>query len=203
MKVRICARCKQEIPIVLFWKSKHKISGLADYCIPCNKKINKETYLKNKEKRLEEAKIYRDANKEKYKEYFKIYKHKHKDEIREKYKPHVREYQKNKRQTDIQYKIKNALSCRIRGSIKNKNGKRSIDIVGYTIAELKQHLEKQFTKGMSWDNYGQWEIDHRIPISSFDLTNEAEIKECWALSNLQPIWKIENRLKSNKILYLV
>ena len=56
---------------------------------------------------------------------------------------------------------------------------------------------------MSWDNYGQWEIDHRIPISSFDLTNEAEIKECWALSNLQPIWKIENRLKSNKILYLV
>lgn len=203
MKARICSKCKQIVPIILFWKSKYKKSGLNSVCIPCNKEINKEQFNKHREKRLAEAKKYRDENKEHYKEYFRVYKKEHKDEIREKYKPHVREYQKMKRATDIQYKLKNAISCRIRGTIKNKNGKRSIDIVGYTIDELKQHLEKQFNNGMSWDNYGEWQIDHRIPVSYFDLTNDDDIKECWALTNLQPMWKKENLLKSNKLLYLV
>jgi hypothetical protein len=52
---------------------------------------------------------------------------------------------------------------------------------------------------MSFDNYGNWEIDHIIPVSSFDLSNENELRKCFNYNNTQPLWKNENRSKSNKI----
>ena len=75
------------------------------------------------------------------------------------------------------------------------------DLVGYTISDLKKHLENQFKKGMSWDNYGDWEIDHVIPVSAFDFNSpdDPQFKLCWALDNLQPLWMHENRTKGNKI----
>lgn len=69
---------------------------------------------------------------------------------------------------------------------------------GYTVAELKKHLEKQFTKGMNWEKFmaGEIHIDHIIPLSSFDRTNEDEVKAAWQLSNLRPLWAKENRKKA-------
>lgn len=52
---------------------------------------------------------------------------------------------------------------------------------------------------MSWDNYGEWEIDHIIPCDSFDLTKEEEQKRCFHFSNLQPLWWRDNRTKGNKV----
>ena len=71
---------------------------------------------------------------------------------------------------------------------------------------LKQYLEKQFTKGMSWDNYGNpngdhtscWHIDHIKPCASFDLTQEDQQKECFHYTNLQPLWAIDNLKKGGK-----
>jgi len=74
-------------------------------------------------------------------------------------------------------------------------------LVGFTIKELKKHLEKQFAEGMSWKNYGDWEIDHIIPLSAhnFSDVNHIDFKRAWSLDNLQPMWKIENLQKSNKL----
>ena len=46
-----------------------------------------------------------------------------------------------------------------------------------------KHLEKQFTKGMTWENHGKWHIDHVIPDSHFKYINveDKEFQECWAL----------------------
>jgi hypothetical protein len=65
-----------------------------------------------------------------------------------------------------------------------------------------QHLEKQFTEGMTWDNYGQWHVDHIRPMSSFNFTSldDPEFKECWDLSNLQPLWETENLSKGSRYL---
>jgi len=62
------------------------------------------------------------------------------------------------------------------------------------------HLQKHFKKGMSWENYGQWHIDHRIPESWFKITcyTDSSFKDCWALSNLQPLWAKENLTKNNR-----
>jgi 5-methylcytosine-specific restriction endonuclease McrA len=76
-------------------------------------------------------------------------------------------------------------------------------LVNYSVADLKVHLEKQFTEGMSWDNYGRrgWHIDHIIPVSVFNFEKPSDIdfKKCWALDNLQPLWERENLKKHAKL----
>jgi len=64
--------------------------------------------------------------------------------------------------------------------------------------ELRVHLKNQFTKGMSFDNYGKWHIDHVIPCSWFNLSDETQFKQCWDLRNLKPMWGSENTSKCNK-----
>jgi len=68
--------------------------------------------------------------------------------------------------------------------------------LGYSAEDLKQHLEKNFKEGMSWENYGLWHIDHIKPISSFDKEEDPKIIN--SLKNLQPLWASENYIKSNK-----
>jgi hypothetical protein len=90
-------------------------------------------------------------------------------------------------------------------SLRDGKGGRSWEVlVGYTLKELMTHLEKQFLPGMTWQNYGkragQWSIDHIRPVSSFHFNQaeDIEFKECWALSNLRPMWHADNIRKGNK-----
>lgn len=78
-----------------------------------------------------------------------------------------------------------------------KNGHKWEDLVGYTCEDLMSHLESQFKDGMSWGNKGQWHIDHIIPRSYFHFNSpeDTEFKDCWALSNLQPLWAEDNLTK--------
>ena len=73
--------------------------------------------------------------------------------------------------------------------------------MGYDKNILKRHLEKQFKDGMTWDNYGEWHIDHIIPLSFFEYksTNDIEFKYCWSLYNLQPLWKEDNHHKNDSV----
>jgi hypothetical protein len=76
------------------------------------------------------------------------------------------------------------------------------DVLQYSPDELISHLEKQFKDDMTWDNYGIWHVDHKLPITSFDIQEmgDEEFMKCWSLDNLQPMWGEENIRKSNKIL---
>jgi hypothetical protein len=104
---------------------------------------------------------------------------------------------------DIIYKIINNLARRATKELKKKKIKRKLShskLIGCSASELKEHLEKLFKKKMSYDNYGKWEVDHKIPISSFNFENENEVEECFHYTNLQPLWQKENRKKGNKII---
>jgi hypothetical protein len=83
----------------------------------------------------------------------------------------------------------------------NKKGRCWENLAGYTIEQLRVHLEKQFKDGMSWDNYGEWHIDHIIPkaVFNYEKPEDDDFKRCWALSNLQPLWGKENVRKKSKI----
>ena len=72
--------------------------------------------------------------------------------------------------------------------------------MNFTLAELMRHLEAQFEKDMTWDNYGEWHIDHRTPKSWFEFenVNDPGFKECWKLENLKPMWGSENIAKGNR-----
>lgn len=69
-------------------------------------------------------------------------------------------------------------------------------MLGYSALDLKTHIENQFIDGMSWNNWGDWHIDHIRPVSSFDKTEKPYIVN--ALDNLQPLWWKDNLEKGKK-----
>jgi hypothetical protein len=80
-----------------------------------------------------------------------------------------------------------------------KKSKQTLHLLGCTMPEFMQHLQSQFGEGMSFDNYGQWHIDHKKPCNSFDLTKPEDQAICFHYSNLQPLWAIDNRIKSDRL----
>ena len=110
-------------------------------------------------------------------------------------------YTNNKRKNPIT-RLSHNFSTNLRESLKryskrgyvSKNGKHWENLVGYTVQKLKKHLESLFLPGITWDNYGEWHIDHIIPKSFFIYSslNNTEFKYCWSLNNLQPLWAKDN-----------
>lgn len=99
-------------------------------------------------------------------------------------------------------RLDHAISAGVSGSLKGlKAGRKSFDILGYTLDDLMAHLELKFAKGMTWENYGQWHVDHIIPKSAFNynVSDDLDFKRCWSLSNLQPLWGRDNIKKNAKL----
>lgn len=96
------------------------------------------------------------------------------------------------------------MSVAITKGIKTRKNNQSIEsVLGYTINDLINHLEKQFDQFMNWDNHGSyWEIDHIIPVDAFnyDSFDHPQFKQCWSLNNLQPLYWLSNRIKNNTII---
>jgi hypothetical protein len=63
-----------------------------------------------------------------------------------------------------------------------------------------EYIENLFTEGMSWENHGEWHLDHVFPCSKIDASDEEQVKKCFHYSNLQPLWGIDNLRKSDKII---
>ena len=153
-------------------------------------------YMDNK------SKIWYEQNKEYRKKYLKEYREKNIDKIRKV----KREYEKNRKASDPTYKIISNFRTAIYQVLKENNvekNKHYFDILKYTPEELISHLEKQFTDSMTWENYGEWHVDHRMPISSFvfESVDDDSFMKCWSLDNLQPMWGKDNIVKGNNIIY--
>lgn len=103
----------------------------------------------------------------------------------------------------LRYSFGAAISHAVKG--RTKGGKSWTQLVGYGTEDLKAHLERQFLPGMSWDNYGQWHIDHIVPVASFQYESydSEEFRRCWGLPNLRPLWAAENLGKRDKRIFLV
>jgi hypothetical protein len=156
---------------------------------------NNKEYMSNK------SKTWYEQNKEYRKEYLKEYREKNIDNIRK----NKRDYERNRKESDPLYKLITNFRTAIWTVLKESNVDKYghyFDILQYTPEELINHLEKQFKDDMTWDNYGIWHVDHKLPITSFDIQEmgDEEFMRCWCLDNLQPMWGEENIRKSNKIL---
>ena len=100
-----------------------------------------------------------------------------------------------KRWLEPMFRLNSNISRRIRQSIASgKQNSSWQEVLGFSLNKLKAHLEIQFSEGMSWDNYGEWHIDHIKPIAFFCFNNitDQDFKDCWALQNLRPLWASEN-----------
>lgn len=104
------------------------------------------------------------------------------------------------------YSLINSMSCGIRRSlVTGKQGRSWKTMVPYTLDDLFRHLERQFLPGMTWANRGEWEIDHIVPLSSFRFSapEDAEFQAAWALTNLRPLWRPDNRSKYTRRVLLL
>ena len=156
----------------------------------------------NKEYMSNKSKNWYEQNKEHRKEYLKEYREKNVDKIRET----KRNYEKTRKSNDPLYKLISNFRTAIYQVLKENNVKKNghyFDILKYTPQQLIEHLEKQFSGEMTWDNYGLWHVDHKHPISLYNIKEigDDEFLKCWSLDNLQPIWGIDNIKKSNKLFY--
>jgi hypothetical protein len=225
--MKVCSCCHTSKDISFFHKDNKGKAGRSARCKECAKKKSNEWYANNKERASARSKEYDKthsiqkvknavewANKnpqrrfaihrkwyDKNKEQKKI-----SDKIRyELNKPHIMELAKlnmRKRRLDPKFKLSSSMSRGINASLHyGKQGRHWESLVGYTIHQLKKHIEKQFKDGISWENYGKWHIDHKIPIAAFNFQTPEDIdfKRCWALSNLQPMWALENIIKGHRL----
>ena len=99
-------------------------------------------------------------------------------------------------------KIYDNITTRISNTLKENNLMSRIDydkIIGLTFNELEEYIISKLKTNMIFENYGEWEIDHILPISHFNFAIPCNIDKCFHYTNLQPLWMLENRKKSNKI----
>lgn len=170
--LKYCVRCQKLKSFNEFHKAKSGRFGLSSICKNCQQLYDKERYATKERK---------EYNRNKYNEFKDVY----------------NKAKSFKYKSDINFRVSRIMSVNIRSAIKKDKAERHWEnLVPYTLQELKDHLESQFTSEMSWDNYGSyWEIDHIIPQNTFNITSseDTDFKICWSLANLRPLTTIENR----------
>lgn len=187
-------------------------------CKACNNKITQEYKSQNRESVKKYNKIYKEKYKDQLKQKSKNLHEKYPDKYKDIYKRSYekrrriykqemqkwrREYDRKRRKNDPLYKLSGNLRGRMGYAFRHilhiKKDAHTFDMIGMGPKELKAYIEKKFTNGMSWKNYGEngWEVDHIIPLSSAK-TKEEMIKLCH-YTNLQPLWWRDNLSKRAKM----
>jgi hypothetical protein len=218
--MKTCCRCKEHKPYDEFYKNNHVKGGYSSKCIPCEKQYQIE-YRSNdenrKRKNINDIQYYY-KNKEKFSQKRKEYDLKHPERQKEYNRANLENNnltQKKRYSCDINYKLRKLTTTRIYTLITGfTKSKKTMEILGCTAEEFKQHIESLFSPEMTWENHGDiWEIDHILPCALFDFTQEGDLEKCFHYSNHQPLFKtteiaesfgytdqIGNRNKGKKLL---
>jgi hypothetical protein len=155
--------------------------------------------LKRKEQKLAQDKIYRDLHKEERSLLKKTWDSANKNAV-VKYRS---DYHRNKRRADPLFRLKSNLRSRLSHTLRGANKLSSVFVyVGCSVDELRKHLESQFEPGMTWDNYGEWHVDHKRPLISFSISEE-DLQLAWNYTNLQPLWAKDNLKKSDNYIPMI
>jgi hypothetical protein len=174
-------------------------------CVDC--KNSREKHRKQRvfspsqiERKNELARQARLKNPEKFKEISRQNYHLHKEKRNKK----SYEYVANRRKNEPMYALNHRIRSLINQSFKVKNlskKSKTMQILGCSFDEFKVHIERQFCKGMTWENRSKWHLDHILPTSL--ANNEDDLIRLNHYLNLRPCWAKENIEKSSKILFLI
>jgi hypothetical protein len=216
--MKICRICKDEKELEEFHKKKASKDGHRNECKECvkgiqkkykeapgfeekGKEYNKKRYAENKEKEKERKIKYYWENRDKILEY--------KEEYRktDKYKKSSKEWRQNNKDKNAKGQANyrdnhphiiawRSILYRVIEQFGTIKEGHTIDELGYSAMDLKVHMEDLFQEGMTWENWGDWHIDHKKPVSKF--SNDTPVCIVNSLDNLQPLWEEDNLSKSNK-----
>jgi len=165
------------------------------------KESRKRYEKKHKERRDKYKKEWSEKNREHLREYHKQWREENRDDLNE----YKRVYEKTKKDSDPSYKLACYTRTAIYTCLKERNidkYKNTFDYLPYTLEDLIEHIESQFQEDMTWDNYGEWHVDHIKPMNSFNFESPEDepFQECWSLDNLQPLWAKDNLSKGSRYL---
>ena len=194
-KTKTCTKCKIEQSIDCFNRDSSRRWGRHPWCKNCSKKLRKSYFDDRKEKKKEYDQIYysdpdnRERRRRKSEEWYK----KNKDK--------VNAYTLERSKTDLNFKLKGVLRKRIVKIVRgHTKGGSAVEDLGCSIEEFRSYMESLFLSGMTWENYGdgasKWQIDHKDPLCSFDLTDREQFLKACHYTNLQPIWYSDHLTKS-------
>lgn len=221
-----CADCHEIKEAQDFHSCKSRADGLSHYCKDCKRVRARAYYLANHEREKERMRLYRLANPEKVSEvkkrcyeakkpeylaacrrrydekrgvileYSARYRQSNKENISARNTQYVRERMK----VDPAFKLSYAIRCRVGQAFRTKSipkrGKTP-SMLGCGWEELKVHIESQFQPGMTWENRGEWHVDHKIPLSLAATAEDME-RLCH-YTNLQPLWALDNIRKGARM----
>jgi len=225
-----CRKCGEVKELSEFYKKISNKDGLRTECKSCQKLSFKDRYKAHSLEVKEASKKWAKDHPEKIKEIAKKWKKDNPKKVKESAKTWYETHSDKKREANKKWRDKNPdritamqkrandkksatlkgkLNCRMSNRIYSslrrgvKANRHWETLVGFTLEELKVHIEKQFKDGMNWGRFmkGEIHIDHKIPISvfNFEKPEDIDFKKAWGLSNLQPLWALDNILKSNKL----
>lgn len=208
-----------------FSNDSRKKSGHATICQGCRRKKSHQYYLKNKERITKNTLTYRKTHSQQiserdkkyrllHKEQRKIYLQKNKQKIKKKRQEYEKKnrqrinfvankYYQNRLKCDVNFRLAHIFRCRIKDALKyqktTKENSSSV-LLGCSIVAARKYIQSKFKHGMTWKKFlnGEIHIDHIKPCIMFDLTNPEEQQRCFSLSNLQPLWKIDNLQKGSR-----
>lgn len=228
--LKTCTKCCERKPPEEFSRDKSRGDGRFPWCKSCKRASSKAQYqadpeahrqrsAKSRAERPQVMREWREKNRSKIRAYNVRYYADDRDaqmarvaRYHEENQARLREYRKQNRERSRENDrrrratpkgaVDSRMSWAIYNAIKGKKAGREWEaLVGYTLADLMVHLERLFLPGMTWENIGQWHIDHVIPKSAFNYSDPAHIdfRRCWAMDNLQPLWALDNLRKSAKL----
>lgn len=221
---KICCKCKAEKPLSEFHNNKTKKGGKANACIPCNRSWMKP---KTKDQAIRDSKKYALAHPERVKDRWAAYYKKNKESLNAKRRSYSatekgqevikNSWQKNRdninerrRMRKSKMSPKEKMERRLRDRFykvivtMKKGSKRCSwrDLIGCTVSEFKEYIEKQFLEGMTWLNHGngdnKWNIDHITPLCTFNLMDFEEQKKAFHYTNTRPLWFTDNMKRKRK-----
>lgn len=210
-----CTKCFVLKDIALYNK---KRNALQSWCKQCESQRTKIWYEKNKEKRNKKAREWESNNRDKV----NFAKRARREKAKSLLPPQIKKdlFDRSKWNSQNKHRLakykrdwlkKNpiaSLSDRVRRRINQafklfnytKRSKTN-EILGCDWETFKNHMERQFVKGMTWENRSQWHIDHIIPIAT--AKTEEDVVRLNHYTNLRPLWAHENLAKSAKVEYLL
>jgi len=160
------------------------------------KQYTQTSLTKHKIENKERLKRWRAKNSNHVKEYNRAWLKENKEHVRKR----SNEYRRYKFKNDINFRIAVTMRSRLRSALKDiRKDKNLNEYLGCSIENLKSYLESKFQPGMSWENYGEWHIDHIRPLSSFDLADEKQLHIVCHYTNLQPLWAEDNLRKGKSV----
>lgn len=185
--VKPCTKCGVEKLLVDFSLLKRGKLGRQRWCKTCARAYRQRPGNKERQRAYQQAYFQRPEVNERQRAYMQAY--------QRSYQP---TYQRRRRLKDPLFKLTQTLRARLYSALQGRSkSARTLDLIGCDIDFLRRWLEAKFLPGMTWENYGEWHVDHIMPCASFDLSDPVQQRTCFRWTNLQPLWAADNIRKSD------